>query len=33
MMNNAEPNLIEVERKGLRYKLKWETINMFERSE
>jgi hypothetical protein len=33
MADKAEPNLVDVERKSHRYKLKWESINMFERNE
>jgi hypothetical protein len=31
MNKKAEPNLVEVEIKSQRYKLKWESLNLFEK--
>jgi hypothetical protein len=31
MEKKAEPNLVEVERKSKKYRLKWENLNIFEK--
>ena len=31
MNQKAEPNLMEVERKSIKYKLKWESLKIFEK--
>ena len=33
MNQKAEPNLIEVERKSTKYKIKWESLKLFEKKE
>lgn len=33
MNQKAEPNLVEVERKSTKYKIKWESLKLFEKKE
>jgi len=33
MDKTAEPNLIDVERKAKKYKIKWEQLNIFEKKQ